>query len=72
MFFKLNLQSSDSEDDFEDDEPDNKFKTSSAVNTSDDSSCLGISSQGSDSQQHNCDLHFRFKTLSPTPSCVIS
>lgn len=66
----FNLQSSDSEDDFEDDD-DNKFKTT-AVDFQDESTCLGISSQGSDSQPHNCDLHFQLKTLSPTSSCVIS
>lgn len=69
MFFILNLQSSDSEDDFEDES--DKFK-STTVDTKDDASFLGISSQGSDSQQNNCDMHFRLKTLSPTPSCVIS
>jgi len=64
--FLYNLKSSDSEDDFEED-VDNKFK-----NTIDDSAYLGMSSQGSDSQQHNCDLQFQLKTLSSTPSCVIS
>lgn len=67
----LNLQSSDSEDDSEDEGENNKFKTTNA-DSKDDSKYLEMSNQGSDSQQKNCDLHYRFKTLSPTPSCVIS
>lgn len=74
MFFTLNLQSSDSEDDFDDDddEENNKFKVTAEDATKEDSTYLGMSSQGSDSQQHNCDMHFQLKTLSPTSSCVIS
>lgn len=69
----LNVQSSDSEDDFEDEEEeDNKFKTTTHLDTKDESKYLGLSNQGSDSQQHNCDLHFQLKTLLPNPSCVIS
>lgn len=64
------LVSSDSEDDFDDDEEDNKFKTSTVEKT-EESTYLGVSTQGSDSQPNNCDLHFRLKTLSPTQSCVI-
>jgi len=70
VFFTLNFQSSDSEDDFDDDEEDNKFKTT--VEKTEESTYLGMSTQGSDSQPNNCDLHFRLKTLSPTSSCVIS
>jgi len=71
VFFTLNFQSSDSEDDFDDDEEDNKFKTTTVEKT-EESTYLGVSTQGSDSQPNNCDLHFRLKTLSPTSSCVIS
>lgn len=49
---------------------DNKFNNTT-VETKDESTHLGISSQGSDSPQ-NCDMHFQLKTLPPTQSCVIS
>lgn len=67
----MGLQSSDSEDDFEENEEDNKFKNTT-VDTKDELACMGLSSQGSDSQSHNCDLHHQLKTLPSTPSCVIS
>lgn len=72
LFFIFVLKSSDSEDDEDDDDvEDDQCKTSTLV-TKDDSTYLGLSNQGSDSQQNNCDMHFRLKTLSPTSSCVIS
>lgn len=71
VFFILHFQSSDSEDDFDDDEEDSKFKTTTVEKT-EESTYSGVSTQGSDSQPNNCDLHFRLKTLSPTSSCVIS
>lgn len=71
VFFTFNFQSSDSEDDFDDDEENNTFKTTTVENT-EESTYLGVATQGSDSQSNNCDLHFQLKTLSPTSSCVIS
>lgn len=42
------------------------------MDTKDELTSMGVSSQGSDSQQLNFDLHAPLNTVSSTSSCVIS